>query len=319
VSKGAPTAPYDTNLICVNADLLATFHAEVGPAFFADRRSIAVWFWEIARFPAVLHHAFELVDEVWVASGFVRDSIARETSKPVHVVPLPIEPPTSPARTRSELGLPDGFLFLFSFDFLSIFERKNPLGLIAAYTQAFTPDGGAALVIKSINGDHDQRSLARLRQAAAGRNDIRVLDGYVSVAENHATIAACDCYVSLHRSEGYGLTMAEAMAHAKPVIATGYSGNLDFMTEENSYLVPYRLSAVPEGCEPYPAGAEWAEPDVAAASRLMRRVFENREDAGARGRRARDELLARFTLERTATFLQDRLDAGRVSPAMPTA
>jgi glycosyltransferase involved in cell wall biosynthesis len=145
-------------------------------------------------------------------------------------------------------------------------------------------------------------------QAAAGdRPDIRVVEGYVSAAEKNAMIAACDCYVSLHRSEGYGLTMAEAMAYGKPVIATRYSGNLEFMDDSNSYLVPFLLAPIPRRCGPYPAGERWAEPDVAAAAKLMRRVYERRDEALKVGRKARSTLVEHDTIGRTASFISCRL------------
>jgi glycosyltransferase involved in cell wall biosynthesis len=129
----------------------------------------------------------------------------------------------------------------------------------------------------------------------------------VSASTQDSMIAACDCYVSLHRSEGYGLTMAEAMAHGKPVIATGYSGNLEFMNEQNSYLVPFRPIRLAEQCGPYAAGEEWAEPDIDAAAELMRYVYENREEARARGSAARETLAAEYTIERTAAFISTRI------------
>jgi hypothetical protein len=163
--------------------------------------------------------------------------------------------------------------------------------------------------VKSTNGDRWLAKLEELRAAASERDDIHIVDGYVSAAENESLMSACDCYVSLHRSEGFGLTMAEAMAREKPVIATGYSGNLAFMTEETSYLVPYSLTRIPVGVDPYPAGAEWADPDLNAAADLMRHVYEQRLEAEERGRRARAQIAQQLSLDRTVSFLQSRLNA----------
>jgi 2-polyprenyl-3-methyl-5-hydroxy-6-metoxy-1,4-benzoquinol methylase len=133
------------------------------------------------------------------------------------------------------------------------------------------------------------------------------MDGYLSAADTEALTASCDCYVSLHRSEGFGLTMAEAMAHGKPVIATRYSGNLEYMTPETSLLVPYRLTPIPTGIEPYPAGTEWAEPDVTVAAQLMRRVYESPDEAARIGGRAKNHVAERLSPDRTGEFIKARL------------
>ena len=172
------------------------------------------------------------------------------------------------------------------FDFLSTFERKNPLGLVEAFTRAFAPGEGPVLVLKSINADQRPAQAEQLRLAVAGRPDILLLEDYLDADARDALVAGCDCYVSLHRAEGLGLTMAEAMAYGKPVVATGYSGNLQFMSEENSFLVPWRPAPVPAGAEPYPAGGTWAEPDLDAAAAVLRRVVDEPELAAARGTRA---------------------------------
>jgi glycosyltransferase involved in cell wall biosynthesis/SAM-dependent methyltransferase len=305
---------HDVNLICVNADRLPEFAYDMGPGFFEGRYSIGLWWWEIGQFPERFHEAFDVVDEIWVGSDFVAEAVSRETSKPVRTLPLGVEARETKPIPRAALGLPEGFQFLFSFDFYSVFERKNPLGLIHAFKQAFEPEEGPTLVIKSINGDQRLVELERLR-AAADRPDIVVLDKYVSAEEKNAMMAGCDCYVSLHRSEGFGLTMAEAMAYGKPVIATAYSGNLMFMNENNSYLVPYRSSRIPEGCEPYPAGIEWADPDLEAAAGMMRRVYEHPEEARERGDRAREDIREKHSPARTAAFVRRRLASIRESRA----
>jgi glycosyltransferase involved in cell wall biosynthesis len=304
-------APYDTNLVCLSADDLVRFGAGVGSGFFARRYSIGVWFWETSVFRAGDLAATRFLDELWVASDYVRESLAGAVEIPVHVVPVPVERPRGVVRTRSDLGLPDAFTFLYVFDYWSG-ERKNPAAVVDAFVEAFAPGEGPVLVLKSINGrDWKPLQFERIAAVARGREDIVIRDGYVSADERDAYVAACDCYVSLHRSEGLGLTMAEAMACGKPVIATGYSGNLEFMDASNSLLVPYRLVDVPETWWAHAPGATWAEPDVAAAAALMRRVWEHPDEARAIGAAGREAILHRFPPGRTADFVMGRLAEAR--------
>src|SRR5262249_39584335 len=153
---------------------------------------------------------------------------------PVHVFSPPVSVPDHVDVDRAALGLTDDFTFLFCFDFGSGFERKNPLGVVEAFRRAFAPEEGPRLVIKSVRCSAAPIAWARLQAAAADRSDITVRDGYEPAVRQQALMAACDCYVSLHRAEGYGLTMAEAMAAGRPVIGTEYSGNLEFMTPDTA-------------------------------------------------------------------------------------
>jgi glycosyltransferase involved in cell wall biosynthesis/SAM-dependent methyltransferase len=308
-------APYDTNLLCLNAEHLLTFAAGKRREILEGRYSIGVWFWETNRFPDYLYPAFDLVDEVWAASDFVAHAIAQETWKPVVTFPLPVEVRPRPSMSRTELGLPpDRFLFLFTFDFFSTSVRKNPLGLIEAFRLAFEPGAGPMLLVKSINGERHQEDFRALREAAAEHPDIQLSDGYVTQEHMQALLATCDCYASLHRSEGFGLGLAEAMAFGKPTLATGYSGNLAFMDETNSYLVSYHLGSVPSDSGPYPEGATWADPDVEDAARLMRRVVEQPDDAHAKAARGRTTIERDFSPERSASFLEERLTEIRARP-----
>jgi len=307
VSEDGRPLEYDTNLICVNADQLPSFTWDAGPAFFRGRHSIGVWWWEVAEFPEWLHPAFEIVHEIWVGSRHVADAISAETEQPVLVFPLPVVVPPAPNLSRADLELPDDFLFLFSFDFLSVVERKNPLGLIQAFSEAFKPGEGPVLVVKSINGDKRLTELERLRAAAAERPDVLILDRYLSADEKNALMATADCYVSLHRSEGFGLTLAESMACGKPVIATAYSGNLEFMNDENSYLVPFEMVKIGPGADPYPEDGTWADPDIGRAAELMRRVYESPDEARQRGEQGRSEIRENRSVERAANFIRSRL------------
>lgn len=309
-------APFDINLVSLSADDLTRFAAEAGGAFFARRYSIGIWFWETNVFSSPDRTATRFLDELWVASEYVRDAIASIVEVPVHVLPVPVGPPSAAALGRSELGLPEGFLFLFVFDFWSA-ERKNPAAVVKAFARAFRPGEGPTLLLKSINGrDWKPRQLEDLRALAGGRPDIVIRDGYVSAGERDSLLACCDCYISLHRSEGLGLTMAEAMASGKPVIATGYSGNLEFMSDENSFLVPYDLVDIPETWWASAPGAQWAAPDIDAAASLMRHVWEHADEARELGRRAQEDLLTRFAPERTVAFIERRLAELRTNGAV---
>jgi glycosyltransferase involved in cell wall biosynthesis/2-polyprenyl-3-methyl-5-hydroxy-6-metoxy-1,4-benzoquinol methylase len=299
---------YAANLLCLNAEHLLQFVQDGGAALLRRRSAAGLWFWEGSRMPRELRPAIDLLDEIWVASDFVAHTIALETDKPVLTFPLPVIAPGPATLTRSDLGIPDDrFVFLFVFDFFSTVERKNPLGLIEAFTRAFPEPGRPLLYLKSINGDRGPGDLRRLEAAVAGRPDIVLSDGYVSGEQLEALTAACDCYVSLHRSEGFGLTIAEAMSLGKPAIATGYSGNLAFMDESSSYLVPYALTELDQAVGPYPAGTVWAEPDLDVAAELMREVVADPEQARERGEAGRAAVADRQSVERAAAFIDGRM------------
>jgi glycosyltransferase involved in cell wall biosynthesis len=318
-SRVRRTAPvYETNVVCVNPDALPSLVERVGQSFFRDRRTVGFWWWEVESFPPTLAAAEHLVDEIWVGSRHVAGAVRERVEKPVHVFPVPIVRPAVDPVNRSTLGVPqDSFVFLFTFNFLSVFERKNPLGLIEAFGRAFAPGEGPVLVLKSINSRFFPRERARLRAAVAARPDIVLLDGAVEESRYRALVVAADAYVSLHRAEGLGLTIAEAMALGKPAIATAYSGNLEFMTDENSYLVPFELTPIPPGMGPYPPGTPWAEPNLEAAAAYMRAVVEQPKEASAKAERAVRDLESADGITRAADFVRERLAASAPKQAVP--
>ncbi len=304
---GTGKPEFDVNIVGVNADSMPLFLESFGRSALAGRYTIGLWAWELEHFPTWMARSADLVDEVWANSSFSARAISSEVCCPVQPFPLPISTPVPPPRSRADLGLPDGFLFMFTFDLDSIVGRKNPSAAIAAFKLAFPPGSGAKLVVKSINGERHQAEVDELRRAAADHADVTYLDGYLPGNDQKAFLAACDCYVSLHRAEGFGLTMAEAMTLGKPVIGTGYSGNLDFMTIQNSYLVPYEVVPIGAGSDPYPADAVWAEPSVPSAAQLMRHVFEHPEDVAHRVARATRDIAAAHSPRARARFVLHRL------------
>jgi glycosyltransferase involved in cell wall biosynthesis len=293
-------------IVAVNAEELPSFVARLGEDYFQGPR-IGIWGWETDTIPVRWQRAFALVQEIWVYSRFMAQNIGAVAPVPTIALPPPVQAPIEPAAPR-RLDVPDdGFLFLFVFDYLSTIQRKNPVGLIEAFKRAFAPGEGPRLLLKTINGPLRPLAEEEVLWAAHGRPDIHVIDRSLSGAELSGLMAACDCYVSLHRSEGFGLTMAEAMAIGKPVIGTGYSGNLDFMNAENSYLVDYELGRVGPDCEIYPPEGTWAQPSLEHAAELMRRVVGRPEEAAALGERARADIARELSPRARGEAMRRRL------------
>jgi glycosyltransferase involved in cell wall biosynthesis len=310
--------PYSTDdvlrhkavLVSMNAEQLTHSPHRLGTDFYSNRYVIGQWFWELEQAPQWYAPAWPMVNEMWAPTRFIEQMLRKSAPSDVKIsyVPLPVVRPVfDAALTRSHFSLDNHFMFLFAFDFMSVMKRKNPLGLIDAFTRAFPAGSGAQLVIKAINGDKRPVEREVLMTAASQHPDVTVIDTYFSRAETSSLMNLADCYVSLHRSEGLGLTLSEAMSHGKPVIATNYSGNVDFMDDSNSYLVPWTRVAVGKGAEGYSPDATWAEPDVVEAARLMRHVYENQAEAVLVGQKAQDDILKNFSEAASGAIMKNRL------------
>jgi glycosyltransferase involved in cell wall biosynthesis len=274
--------PHRVNIFHVNADESAAVLKTIGEPFRRERYNIGFWAWELEDFPVEWTSAFEPFREIWTPSAFCQDAISRRAPIPVVRMPHAIPEEPSAQKARTDFGLdPRSFLFLTSFDMLSVFERKNPLAAIGAFQQAFAGRDDVELAIKVNHAGSAPSHMSQLRAAAAGRR-VRILSEPMPRPDVQALLRCADCFVSLHRSEGFGLLLAEAMLCGKPVIATGYSGNLDFMTPGNSFLVDYQLCPVGPGAAPYSPLARWAEPSRDHAASQMQLVLTNRELARTR-------------------------------------
>ncbi|MEA2571123.1 MAG: hypothetical protein QOI24_3124 [Acidobacteriota bacterium] len=311
---GTAAPSFDTNLICVNADQLPLFFESMGARLLPGARNIGLWAWEVEDLPPAMAANERYLDEVWGISEFTAATLTRCLTKPVRAFPLPVVVPKVRQRTRAELGMPDGFLFLFCFDYDSVFRRKNPLAVVAAFRQAFSDRDDVVLYIKTTNAERHGAEDEALRAAVEGRANIVIRDAYVTNDDYFSMLDACDCYVSLHRSEGFGLTVAEAMALGKPVISTAYSSTLEFANESNSFPVPARIVNVGNDAPPYPPRSRWAEPDVAAAAEQMARVCADRNSAAAVGARARADIEALHAPSARGPLLRRLLDESRRTP-----
>jgi glycosyltransferase involved in cell wall biosynthesis len=297
------------NLVCANGDQLEAFMRAGGQRELGDRPTIGQWGWETDVLPHSWLSAFRHLDEIWVYTTFVAENLGRIAPVPVVVVPMSISvPDLTGVELELDLARDDRFTFVFMLDFFSTLRRKNALGLVDAFIRAFAPGEGPRLLIKTINAQFREQAADELRFEIGDRPDIELIDGYLEPRQKSALLSRADCYVSLHRSEGFGLPLAECMALGTPVIATGYSGNTDFMTPQNSYLVDWKPARVGPDCEIYPAYGNWAEPDRDHAAELMRRVWQRPQEAAAKAHRARADIARLYAPEVAGAIARARLE-----------
>lgn len=283
-------ARYKTNIFHMNADFMHAAREHFGDDLFSNRYNIGYWHWELPEFPEEHMEGFNHVNEVWVCSKFVAASVTKRSTVPVITIPHCIQVQVASHINRSSFGLPENrFLFLMMYDMQSSTLRKNPEGVIEAFKLAFDKnDTSVGLVLKVNNPDHRPNELAELRKIVEEHSNMYLIDTAISRFEVNALLQCTDCYVSLHRAEGFGLGLAEAMYLGKPVIATNWSGNTEFMNAANSCPVGYQFVNVGQDSGPYKSHQIWAEPDVQHAADYMLRLSSDarwREMIAANGMR----------------------------------
>jgi glycosyltransferase involved in cell wall biosynthesis len=306
------TAMAPIQVFSINADQLSGVVDLLGSALREDAYRIAMPFWELQQFPKAWLPAFEMVDEVWAPTRYVQSMLAHELDKPVIYMPLPLGFENPPPTARAAFGLPDDrFLFFFAFDFFSFVERKNPLALVRSYKKAFAADpdrSGTRLVIKTLNADLAPDQSRALRDELRDDPDVILIERTLGRVEALQLISACDAVVSLHRSEGLGLLLVEAMALGKPVIATDYSATTEFVSSATGWPVDYKLVAVGEGEYPFHEGQVWADVDEDHAAWQMRQVVQNPDEVSRRVATARQFLVENFSPAACGSRLRQRFD-----------
>lgn len=301
-------APFDINLIHINGDFLPTVVAELPAHFLMGRYNIAYWAWELEELPDHWLPSLQFVDEIWVPSDFVKAAVEKVCDLPVITIPHNVDVLPCATFGRAHFKIPENtFTFLAMYDTRSIAERKNPGAALESFKKAFAKDDhSVCLVLKLNNATED--AVAELQTLIKGYTNIVILDKRHSRQEVDALLTQIDCFVSLHRSEGFGLGPTEAMSLGKPCILTNWSGNTDYMTDENCLAVDYQLITIDQDYGPYNAGQRWADADVEQAARYMHELANDKERALKIGLNAKASIEAGFSPMAVGKLMQQRLD-----------
>ncbi len=306
----ADEANFKVNIFHINADQMPVAQGILGNAFFNGRYNIGYWAWELSGFPDAWLPSVEMVDEIWAPSRFIQQAIAAKANCPVKWMPLAVQvDEPNPLLDRAYFHIPkDSFVFLFYYDLASYSSRKNPKGAIEAFRRAF-PDKkkDVILVIKTMGREWHTDELEQLKIMTDEDERIMLIDAVLSHDEMPSLVNVCNCFVSLHRSEGFGRGMAEAMCLGKPVIATNYSGNTDFMDADNACLVNYTLIPVQEGEYPHATGQVWADPDLDGAVKWMKKLVDDKTLCQKIGQNAQEAIKAMHSPAKIGKKYKNRL------------
>jgi glycosyltransferase involved in cell wall biosynthesis len=301
-------------LAYVNADATYPFfNTSQGKSFLKHSYRIGLWVWELPSFQSEWFANFASYDEIWVPSTFCQQSVSAATGMPVHLVPLVVEQQSNVVNNletrrafRAKWGIPaDKFVFYYVFDASSYIERKNPFALIEAFREAFVNEPGAHLLLKIGYGSANKqftRQLASLL-ATLPKGSFTIIEEVLSRAELDALVVASDCCVSPHRSEGFGLTVAEALFFGKPVVATDFGGTTDFLTPDTGYPVAYKLIEIERDIGPYKRGNIWADPLPESLCEGMKAVFSDTEKAVSKAQAGARLVRATLSMEAVSAII----------------
>jgi glycosyltransferase involved in cell wall biosynthesis len=314
--KKIPTNTDEIRIFHFNGDHFEKLICDWGESILDCKYRIGFWHWELPEFPDDYLSWFDMVDEIWVPSRFVFDAIAPKSPKPVQIIPLALDEAVlkPPSPDREKFNIPkDKIVFLITFDFYSIMERKNPISGIKAFEKLLEDENykdKIHLVVKLSNQHANDAGFKSLLKALTNidQEKITLLDNVLSRHDMLVLINSCDCLISLHRSEGFGLHLAEAMAMGKEVFATNWSGNTDFMNSKNSFLVEFDLVSLEDDFGPYRRGRRWASPFLDHAVSKMKMQLENdcTNNMSIRNR-AKDDVTEIHSLKNVSSIIQNRI------------
>lgn len=305
--KISDTLPYDVNLIHINPHELGITYLQMDKSVWDYRYNIAYWLWELEEFPDEWTPCFHCLDEIWAPSEFICDAIRKKTDLPVHCMPYHVEAVIHKESKRADFHLPeDKFLFLMMYDHSSVMERKNPLGVLKAFKQAFARDNDkVGLVIKINNPTKEDEQ--RIGEILDGYTNVYLIKETLDRDAVNSLTKCVDVVVSLHRAEGFGLVLAEAMLLGTPTIATNWSSNTEFMNEDVGCMVDAKLITIEKDMPPFKAGNRWADPDISQAAGYMVKLFEDKafyQELAVKAKKHAEEVLG---MERASGLMEQRL------------
>lgn len=305
--KISDEVPYNINIIHINPYELGLAYLQIDKKVWDYRYNIAFWLWELEEFPDEWTECIPYLDEIWTPSEFASESIRKKTDKPVHTIPYCVTAPIDELYDRKYFGLPeDKFLYLTMYDSNSTMERKNPLGAIQSYKAAYKNENkDVGLVIKINN--MQQKDIELIRGILSGYDNIYYISEVLQKVQVNSLIKCVDVFVSLHRAEGFGLVIAEAMLVGTPTIATNWSSNTEFMTADTSCLVDYELKTIEKEYGPYKPGYRWAEPNLINATGYMIKLYEDKEYYQGISVKAKDHIEKCLSMKNAVGLIEKRI------------
>lgn len=299
--------PYDVNLIHINPHELGLAFIQQDASVWNYRYNIGYWLWELEEFPDEWIPCFQCLDEIWAPSEFICNAIRKKTTLPVRCMPYYVDVHIGTIYDRKHFGIPeDKFLYLMMYDQSSCMERKNPIGVLNAFKMAFEKENeNVGLVIKINNPTSESRK--QIRSVLDGYTNVYLIEETLSRDEVNSLTKCVDVVVSLHRAEGFGLVLAEAMLLGTPTVATNWSSNTEFMNENVACMVDYELITIEKDMPPFKAGNRWADANLDQAAGYMKKLYEDKEYYEMIRKNAKEYAEEKLGMDQAAGRMRERL------------
>ena len=299
--------PYDVNLIHINPHELGLAFIQQDASVWNYRYNIGYWLWVLEEFPDEWIPCFQCLDEIWAPSEFICNAIRKKTTLPVRCMPYYVDVHIGTIYDRKHFGIPeDKFLYLMMYDQSSCMERKNPIGVLNAFKMAFEKENeNVGLVIKINNPTPESRK--QIRSVLDGYTNVYLIEETLSRDEVNSLTKCVDVVVSLHRAEGFGLVLAEAMLLGTPTVATNWSSNTEFMNENVACMVDYELITIEKDMPPFKAGNRWADANLDQAAEYMKKLYEDKEYYEMIRKNAKEYAKEKLGMDQAAGRIRERL------------